>query len=146
MSKRLFKKELEREVANLRERFGELAGNPRDEELIGILVELHKDVAPNLFLENIKKPFCVECLSNTKRFFKMHLIQDCDEFCCPNCGITIPKIDMDNTGQPVENPEEATTREWFYKEDKTKKSYTDMEQLLTKYEEPTVRKRKTKKS
>ena len=141
MSKGLFRKELDRRVSNLRERFGKLVKDPLNDELIDTLIKLHKDVTPRLLLNNTKKPFCLECLNSTKSFFPMLLIQDSNEFCCPNCGITIPKISTE-TNRPTENPEEAKRRELFYNEEKKKKSYTEIERLLTKYKEGTIRKRK----
>jgi DNA-binding transcriptional ArsR family regulator len=141
MSKGLFRKELDRGVSNLRERFGKLVKDPLNDELIDTLIKLHKDVTPRLLLNNIEKPFCLECLNSTKSFFPMLLIQDSNEFCCPNCGITIPKISTE-TNRPTENPEEAKRRELFYNEEKKKKSYTEIERLLTKYKEGTIRKRK----
>ena len=63
----------------------------------------------------------------------MLLIQDSDEFCCPNCGITIPKISGENIWS-AENPKDAKRRELFYNEEKKKKSYAEIERLLTKYE------------
>jgi len=112
-----------------------------NDELIDTLIKLHKDVTPRLLLNNTEKPFCLECLNSTKSFFPMLLIQDSNEFCCPNCGITIPKISTE-TNRPTENPEEAKRRELFYNEEKKKKSYTEIERLLTKYKEGTIRKRK----
>ena len=141
MSKGLFRKELDRRLSNLRERFGKLVKDPLNDELIDTLIKLHKDVTPRLLLNNTEKPFCLECLNSTKSFFPMLLIQDSNEFCCPNCGITIPKISTE-TNRPTENPEEAKRRELFYNEEKKKKSYTEIERLLTKYKEGTIRKRK----
>ena len=141
MSKAHFRKELVREVSNLRERFGKLAKDPLNDELIETLVELHKDFTPSLLLNGINKPFCLECLNNAKLFFPMLLIQDANEFCCPNCGITIPRISTE-TNLPIENPEDSKRRESFYNEEKKKKSYTEIERLLTKYKEGTTRKRK----
>lgn len=141
MSKGLFRKELDRKVSNLRERFGKLVKDPLNDELIDTLIKLHKDVTPRLLLNNIEKPFCLECLNSTKSFFPMLLIQDFNEFCCPNCGISIPKISTE-TNRPTESPEEAKRRELFYSEEKKKKSYTEIERLLTKYKEGTIRERK----
>jgi hypothetical protein len=146
MSKGLLRKELDRRVSNLRERFGKLVKDPLNDELIDALLELHKDVSPRLLLNNTEKPFCLECLNNTKSFFPMVLFQDSNEFCCPNCGITLQRISTE-TDRPMENPEEVKRQELLYSEEKKKKSYTEIERLLTKYEEGTVRKRKiTKKS
>jgi hypothetical protein len=144
MSKSLFREEVGREIANLHERFGVLDGNPSDDELIGTLIKLHKNVARVLLLKSIRKPFCLECLNNTKRFVPMLLLQDYNEFCCPKCGITIQRLSSE-TNRSTENPKEAKKREWFYKEEKKKKTYTDMELLLTKYEQQTARKRTVKK-
>ena len=141
ISKGLLRKELDRRVSDLRERFGILVKDPLNDELIDALIILHKDVTLRLFRSNIEKPFCLECLNNTKSFFPMLLIQDSNEFCCPNCGITIPRISTE-TNRPTENPEEAKRRELFYNEEKKKKSYTEIERLLTKYEEGIIRKRK----
>ena len=140
MNKVLFKKELIREVSNLRERFGKLDKDPLNEELIVTLVKLHEVGAPRL-ISDIKKPFCLECLNNSKLFFSMILIQEANEFCCPNCGITIPRIGTE-TDRPIENPVEIDRRESFYDEEKTKKSYIEIERLLTKYKERAKRKRK----
>src|SRR5450759_3486328 len=63
MSKGLFRKELYRKVSNLRERFGKLVKDPLNDELIDTLIKLHKDVTPRLLLNNIEKPFCLECLN-----------------------------------------------------------------------------------
>ncbi len=144
MSKGLFRKELNRRVSNLRERFGKLVKDPLNDELIDTLIKLHKDVTRRLLLNDTEKPFCLECLNSAKSFFPMLLIQDSNEFCCPNCGITIPKISTE-TSRPTENPEEAKRRELFYNEEKKKKSYTEIERLLTKYKEGTIRKRKIMK-
>ena len=141
MSKGLFRRRTDRRVSNLRERFGKLVKDPLNDELIDALINLHKDVTPRLLLNNTEKPFCLECLNSTKSFFPMLLIQDSNEFCCPNCGITIPKISTE-TNRPTENPEEVKRRELFYNEEKKKKSYTEIERLLTKYKEGTIRKRK----
>ena len=146
MSKALFMKELDYQVSNLRERFGKLVRDPLNDELIDTLIELHKDTTPRFLLNNIEKPFCLECLNSDKLFFPMLLIQDSNEFCCPNCGITIPKLNTE-TNRPIENTGEAKRRELFYNEAKKKKSYTEIERLLTKYKEGTIRKIKiTKKS
>jgi hypothetical protein len=144
MSKGVLRKELDRRVSNLRERFGELGKAPLNDELIDALIKLHKDITQELLLNITEKPFCLECLNSTKSFFPMHLVQDSDEFCCPNCGITIPKISTE-TSRPTENPEEIKRRELFYSEEKKKKSYTEIERLLTKYGEGPGRKRKTMK-
>ena len=144
MSKGLLRKELDRRVSNLRERFGKLDNDPLNDELIDALIKLHKDVTPRLLLNKTEKPFCLECLNSTKSFFPMLLFQDSNEFCCPNCGITLPKISTE-TNRPTENPEEAKRRELFYNEEKKKESYTEIERLLTKYNEKTIRKRKIKK-
>ena len=144
MSKGLLRKELDRRVSNLRERFGQLDKDPSNDELIEALMECHKEVIPWLLLDNTEKPFCLECLNSTKSFFPLLLIQDSDEFCCPKCGITLPKISTE-TSRPRENAEEARRRELFYGEEKKKESYTEIERLLTKYSEGTERKRKTKK-
>ena len=141
MSKGLLRKELDRRVSNLRERFGKLVKDPLNDELIDALIELHKDVTPRLLLNKTEKPFCLECLNSTKSFFPMLLFQDSNEFCCPNCGITIPKISTE-TNRPTENPEEVKRRELFYSDEKKKESYTEIERLLTKYTEGTIRKRK----
>ena len=141
MSKGLLRKELDRRVSNLRERFGKLVKDPLNDELIDALIKLHKDVTPRLLLNKTEKPFCLECLNSTKSFFPMLLFQDSNEFCCPNCGITIPKISTE-TNRPTENPEEAKRRELFYSDEKKKESYTEIERLLTKYTEGTIRKRK----
>ena len=135
MSKGLLRKELDRRVSNLRERFGKLVKDPLNDELIDALIELHKeDATPRLLLNKTEKPFCLECLNSNKSFFPMLLIEDSNEFCCPNCGITIPKISTE-TNRPTENPEEAKRRELFYSEEKKKESYTEIERLLTKYKE-----------
>ncbi len=141
ISKGFFRKEIDRQVSNLRERFGKLVNEPSNDELIDELIEIHKSSPSWLVLNNIEKPFCLECLNSTKLFFSMLLIQDSDEFCCPNCGITIPKINGENN-RPIENPKDAKRRELFYNEEKKKKSYTEIERLLTKYEKRTTRKRK----
>jgi hypothetical protein len=144
MSKSLFREGIGREIANLHERFGELAANPSDDELIGELIKLHKNVARRLVLTSVRKPFCLECLNDTKRFIPMLLLQDYNEFCCPKCGITIQKLNSE-TNQSTENPAEAQKREWFYKGEKKKKTYTDMELLLAKYTERMATKRKITK-
>ncbi len=141
ISKRFLRKELTREISNLRERFGTLVEAPSNDELIDTLLKLHKDVAPQTVLIKTRKPFCLECLSSTKLFFPMLLIEDSNEFCCPNCGITIPRITTE-TDQPLEKIEEAKRREQFYDAEKKKKSYTEIERLLTKYKEGTKKKRK----
>ena len=141
MSKGLLRKELDRRVSNLRERFGKLVNDPLNDELIDALIEIHKDATSRLLLNKTEKPFCLECLNSTKSFFPMFLIQDSNEFCCPNCGITLPKISTE-TNRPTENPEEVKRRELFYNEEKKKESYTEIEHLLTKYNERTIRKRK----
>jgi hypothetical protein len=74
----------------------------------------------------------------------MFLIQEADEFCCPNCGITIPRISSE-TNQAIENPEDAKRRGLFGDMEKKKKSYIEIERLLTKYKEGAVRKRKSVK-
>jgi hypothetical protein len=131
---RHFRRELDREVSNLRERFGELAGAPSNDELIDVLIKLHNDLAPELTLAIIRKTFCLECLSSTKSFFPMRLIEDSNEFCCPNCGITIPKISTE-TDQPIENPEDAKRLKSISDAEKKKPSYMEIERLLTKYKE-----------
>ena len=141
VSKGFCRKEIDRQVSNLRERFGKLVNDPLNDELIDVFLKFHKDLPPRLLLKIIEKPFCLECLNNTKIFFPMLLIQDSDEFCCPNCGITIPKISGENIWS-AENPKDAKRRELFYNEEKKKKSYTEIERLLTKYEKRTTRKRK----
>jgi DNA-binding transcriptional ArsR family regulator len=149
LSNSVFRRELDREISNLRERFGELAGAPSNDELIGALMLIHKDLAPEAILGTIRKPFCLECLSSTTTFFPMRLIEDSNEFCCPNCGITIPKISTE-TDQPIENPEDAKRLKAISDAEKKKKSYTEIERLLTKYKEGktriTVRKRKSAKT
>jgi hypothetical protein len=144
MSKSLFREGIGREIANLRESFGELAENPSDDELIGAIIKLHKNVPRRLVLKSVRKPFCLECLNDTKRFVPMLLLQDHNEFCCPKCGITIQKLNSENN-QSTENPTEAQKREWFYKGEKKKKTYIDMELLLTKYAERMATKRKVRK-
>jgi len=144
MSKGLLRKELDGRISNLRERFGKLVKDPSNDDLIDTLVKFNEDVTPRLLLNKTEKPFCLECLNSTKSFFPMLLIQDSNEFCCPNCGITIPKISTE-TNRPTENPEEAKRRELFYNEEKKKESYTKIERLLTKYNEGTMKKRKTVK-
>jgi hypothetical protein len=144
MSKNLYRKELVREVSNLHERFGHLVKNPSNDKLIDTLIKIHKDVEPLLLLNKISKPFCLECLNNDKLFFPMFLIQEANEFCCPNCGITIPRISTE-TNQPIENPEDAKRRGLFGDMEKKQKSYTEIERLLTKYKEGTVKKRKSVK-
>ncbi len=144
LSKGLFRKEIVREVSNIRERFGNLVKDPSNDELIDTLIKLHKDVAPLLLLNKIRKPFCLECLNNDKLFFPMFLIQEADEFCCPNCGITIPRISTE-TNQPIENPEDAKRRGLFGDMEKKQKSYMEIERLLTKYRQGAVRKRKSVK-
>jgi len=139
MSKGFLRKELDRRVSNLRERFGRLVEDPSNDDLIDALIQLHKDVAHQVLLDNTEKPFCLECLSSTKSFFPLFLIQDSDEFCCPNCGISIPKI-SNETNRPIDNPEEAKRRELFYNEEKNKKSYVEIERLLAKYSQGTTRK------
>jgi len=144
MNKNLFREEIGREIANLRERFGELAGNPSDDKLICALIKLHKYAARLLVLKSVRKPFCLECLNDTKRFVPMLLLQDYNEFCCPKCGITIEKLNSE-TNQSIENLTEPQKREWFYKGEKKKETYTDMEMLLTKYAERMATKRKVRK-
>jgi hypothetical protein len=143
MSRSLFREEIGREIANLRERFGELAGNPSDDELIDTLIKLHKYAARLLVLKSVRKPFCLECLNDTKRFVPMLLLQDYNEFCCPKCGIAIEKLNSE-TNQSTENSTEPQKREWFHKEEKKKKTYTDMEMLLTKYAKRMATKRKVR--
>jgi DNA-binding transcriptional ArsR family regulator len=139
------KKEIDRQVSNLRERFGKLVEAPLNNELIDTIMKLQKDIAPQLLLAIIEKPFCLECLNNTKSFFPMFLIQDSNEFCCPNCGITIQRLSTE-TNRPKENSEEAKRRESFYNGDEKKKqSYTEMERLIAKYEKGTRKKRKNGK-
>jgi hypothetical protein len=136
------RKEIDRQVSNLRERFGKLVEAPLNDELIDTVMKFQKDVAPRLLLSIIEKPFCLECLNNTKSFFPMFLIQDSNEFCCPNCGITIQQLSTE-TNRPKDNSEEAKRRELFYSGDEKKKqSYTEMERLITKYEKGTRKKRK----
>jgi hypothetical protein len=144
MNRSLFREEIGREIANMRERFGELTGNPSDEELIDTLVKLHKYVTRRLVLKSVRKPFCLECLNDTKRFVSMLFLQDYNEFCCPKCGITIQKLNLE-TNQSTENSKEAQKREWFYKGEQKKKTYTDMEILLMKYAERMATKRKVRK-
>jgi DNA-binding transcriptional regulator YhcF (GntR family) len=141
MSKGLLRKELDHRISNLRERFGKLVEAPLNDELIDAIIELHKNVPHRLLLNNIEKPFCLECLNSTKLFFPMFLIQDANEFCCPNCGISIPRLSTE-TNRPTENPEEGNRRELFYSEAKKKEPYTEIERLLKKYEEGKIRKRK----
>jgi hypothetical protein len=145
ISKGFFRKEIDRQVSNLRERFGKLVNDPLNDELIDAFIEIHKGSPSWLVLNIIEKPFCLECLNNTKLFFPMLLIQDSDEFCCPNCGITIPKISGENN-RPIENPKDTKRRELFYNEEKKKKSYTEIERLLTKYEKRTMKRKIIKKN
>ena len=145
MSNSRLRKELDRQVSNLRERFGKLVEAPLNDELIDTLIKFQKDVAHQLILSDFEKPFCLECLNNDKSFFPMFLIQDSNEFCCPNCGITIQRL-SNETNLTTQNPEEAKRRELFYSgEEKKKQSYTEIERLLTKYEEGTNKKRKDRK-
>ncbi len=138
------RKELDRRVSNLRERFGVLVEAPLNVELIETLMKFQKDLGPLLLLSNIEKPFCLECLNNVKSFFPMFLIQDSNEFCCPNCGITIQRLSTE-TNRPTENSEESRRRELLYSgEDKKKQSYTEIERLLTKYEKGTNTKKRNK--
>jgi DNA-binding transcriptional ArsR family regulator len=142
MSKGLLRREIDRQVSNLRERFGKLDDTPLNEELIDALIELHKDGSQRLLLDNIEKPFCLECLNTTKLFYPMFLIQDSNEFCCPNCGISIPRLSTE-TNRPTEKPEEIKRRELFYSgEEKKKESYIEIERLLTKYKQGSARKRR----
>jgi DNA-binding transcriptional ArsR family regulator len=142
MSKGLLRKEVDRQVSNLRERFGKLAEAPLNDELIDELIKLHKDVPQRLLLDNIEKPFCLECLNSTKLFFPMFLIQDSNEFCCPNCGISIPRLSTE-TNRPTEKPEETKGLELFYSgKEKKKESYMEIERLLTKYKQGSARKRR----
>ena len=141
MSKGFLRKELDVRVSNLRESFGELIEDPSNDNLIDTLIRINEHVPPRLLLYKTEKPFCLECLNSSQSFFSMVLIQDYNEYCCPNCGITIPIIGAE-TSRPTENPEEVKRRELFYSEEKKKKSYTEVERLLTKYEEGTVKKRK----
>jgi DNA-binding transcriptional ArsR family regulator len=142
MSIGLLRKELDRQVSNLRERFGKLAKAPSNDELIDALIKLHKDGSHRLLLDNIEKPFCLECLNITKLFYPMFLILDSNEFCCPNCGISIPRLSTE-TNRPTEKPEEIKSRELFYSgEEKKKESYMEIERLLTKYKQGSARKRR----
>jgi DNA-binding transcriptional ArsR family regulator len=143
ISKSLLRKELDHRISNLRERFGNLVEIPSNDELIDTLIKLQKDKPEQLLLKNIEKPFCLECLNNNKLYFPMFLIQDSNEYCCPNCGISIPRL-YTETDKPTQNPEEAKRRELFYGEEKKKESYTEIERLLTKYAEKTTKKRKVK--
>jgi hypothetical protein len=144
LGKRVVRKELDCRVSNLRERFGQLVNAPSNDDLINVLASLNKDVSPQVFLDKTEKPFCLECLNSAKKLFLMVFIQDSDEFCCPNCGITIPKISSE-TSRPTDNHEEAKKVEFFYKDDNDAKSYIEIERLLTKYEEGSPRKMRMKK-
>jgi hypothetical protein len=143
MRRSLFREEIGREIANLRERFGELAGNPSDDELIDAILKPHEHATHLLVLKSARKPFCLECLNDAKQFVPMLFLQDYNEFCCPKCGITIEKLTSEN--QSTENSIKPQKREWFYKGEQEKKTYTDMEMLLTKYAERMATKRKVKK-
>jgi DNA-binding transcriptional ArsR family regulator len=146
MSNALLRKALDRQVSNLRERFGKLIEGPLNDELIDTLIKLQKDTSLKLLLSTMEKPFCLECLNNTKSYFPMFLIQDSNELCCPNCGITIQRLSTE-TDRPTQNSEEIKRRELFYNGDERKKlSYTEIERLLTKYEKGTPKKRKLRKA
>lgn len=122
-------KELNRRVLEMRESFGNL---PDTEELVNTLIQLTQNTTTaKAILDNIKQPFCLECLAESKLFILMKLIADYDELCCPKCGIAIPK--PKNECSPTENPEHAKLMEQFYSTESKTQSYTKIERLLLEY-------------
>jgi hypothetical protein len=123
------KKELNRRVLEIRESFGNL---PDTDELVNTLIQLAQNITTaKVLLDNIKQPFCLECLSESKLFIPMKLIADYDEFCCPSCGIAIPK--PKNEFNPMENSEHTKLMELFYSRESKTQSYSKIERLLLEY-------------
>ncbi len=113
----------------MRESFGNL---PDTDELVNTLIQLTQNTTTaKVILDNIKQPFCLECLAESKLFIPMKLIADYDEFCCPKCGIAIPK--PKNECSPTENPEHTKLMELFYSTESKTQSYTKIERLLLEY-------------
>jgi hypothetical protein len=128
-----FRKELGRRVLEMREKFSSLPKNPENEELVNILIQIGENSATaKVLLDNIKQPFCLECLADSKLFIPMKLVIDYDEFCCPNCGIAIPKP-KNEVNRPIENSEQTKLMELFYKKESKEISYSKIERLLLKY-------------
>jgi hypothetical protein len=122
-------KELNRRVLEMREKFGNL---PDTEELVNTLIQLAENTTKaKVLLDNIKQPFCLDCLAECKLFIPMKLIADYDELCCPNCGIAIPK--PKNEFSPTDNPEHTKLMELFYSSESKTKSYAKIERLLVEY-------------
>jgi hypothetical protein len=122
-------KEFTRRVLEMRENFGSL---PDTEELVNTLIQLAENsTTAKVLLDNIKQPFCLDCLAESKLFIPMKLISDYDEFCCPNCGIAIPK--PKNEFSPLENPEHTKLMELFYSAESKTQSYSKIERLLLEY-------------
>lgn len=125
-------KDLNRRVLEMRENFGSLPENPDHEELVNTLIRLAQNATTaKVIRDNIKQPFCLDCLAESKSFIPMKLIADYDEFCCPNCGISIPK--PKNEFSPLENPEHTKQMELFYSIESKTQSYSKIERLLLEY-------------
>jgi hypothetical protein len=122
-------KELNRRVLEMREKFGSL---PDTEELVNTLIQLAQNTTTaKVLLDNIKQPFCLDCLAESKLFIPMKLIVDYDELCCPNCGLSIPK--PKNECSPIENSEHTKQMELFYSAESKTQSYSKIERLLLQY-------------
>ena len=125
-------KELSRRVLEMRENFGSLPENPDNEELVNTLIQIAENTTTAKgLLDNIKQPFCLDCLAESKLFIPMKLIADYDEFCCPNCGISISK--PKNEFSPIDNPEHTKLMELFYSAESKTQSYSKIERLLLEY-------------
>lgn len=122
-------KEFNRRVLEMRENFGSL---PDNEELVNTLIQLSENsTTSKMLLNNIKQPFCLECLAESKSFIPMKLIADYDEFCCPKCGLSIPKPKKEIS--PIENPEHTKLMELLNSSECKTQSYSKIERLLLEY-------------
>lgn len=87
-----FQKELDGRVKQFRTAIYEkLVKPPCNQELIKVLEEIGIKVTPRILLENLKVPFCLECLKKEKKFVKAEFKKETGEFCCPKCGLVLQK-------------------------------------------------------
>jgi len=59
-----------------------------------IMEEGMPDVKMSIFLQNLKTPFCLECLDKTKKLMRSNYNTDTGEYICPKCGLVIDKVQI----------------------------------------------------
>ena len=110
-----------------------------NQEFIKVLEKIEYPITLRLLLNNLQKPFCLNCLSTEKIFCRLILTSK-NELACPKCGFSLQKMDYYTKPLFVGDQSEQKKLSKRMRRESKKPSYKRIQELLRKYKSEVERK------